>query len=300
MHNIKTQTNVTRTKGINNMKNKIIFTLTITLIVVFSSCSKDGGLVDSLENAITFNYNGQNREYLFYKPDNLPANSPLVVVMHGYGESPTKYFNHIRFNQIADTAKFAVCYPKAIDLTWDTFSLNSTDLGFVKALTQELQDQHSLNPNKTFATGFSMGGAMSNLLALEDHSIFTAVAPVAGYVTSDVWNEKNPQNPIPVFLIHGTDDQVVSIDGYYGGPSVATLANYYATLNNCTITITSQFTTNTNATYHENGTNDNEVWYYRITGHDHVFPGDTDPKAMPYDNSGFNGVEEIWRFFSKW
>ncbi len=187
-----------------------------------------------------------------------------------------------------------------MDLTWDTKSLNSTDLGFVKALTQYLQAQHTLNPNKTFATGFSMGGAMSNLLALEDHSIFTAVAPVAGYVTSDVWNEKNPQNPIPVFLIHGTDDQVVSIDGFYGGPSIDTLANYYAIFNNCTTTDTIQFTTNTIAIYHENGTNDNEVWYYRITGLDHVFPGDTDPKAMPYDNSGFNGAEEIWRFFSKW
>lgn len=220
--------------------------------------------------------------------------------MHGYTESPTRYFNEIGFNQIADTAKFAVCYPKAINLTWDMKNFNSTDPEFVKALTQELQVQHSLNPNKTFATGFSMGGAMSNLLALDENSIFTAVAPVAGYVSADVWNAKNSQNPIPVFLIHGKDDQVVSIDGFDGGPSLETLSNYYATLNNCTTTNTSQFTTNTYATYHENGTNNHEVWYYRITGLDHVFPGDPNPLVMPYDNSGFNGAEEIWRFFSKW
>lgn len=124
---MKTQINVARINKINNMKNKTIFTLIITLIIVFSSCTKDDGLVDSLEDAITFNtfnHNGQNGEYLFYKPGNLPTNSPLVIVMHGYGESPTKYFNDIEFNQIADTAKFAVCYPKAIDLTWDPFSLN--------------------------------------------------------------------------------------------------------------------------------------------------------------------------------
>ena len=122
--------------------------------------------------------------------------------MHGYTESPTRYFNEIGFNQIADTAKFAICFPKAINLTWDMKNFNSTDPGFVKALTQELQVQHSLNPNKTFATGFSMGGAMSNLLALDENSIFTAAAPVAGYVSTDVWNAKNSQNPIPVFLIH--------------------------------------------------------------------------------------------------
>jgi len=286
------------------MRTRNLLVVIIVLFTIISSCRKDElkdkVKDDSLENALIFNYNGQNREYLFYKPADLPANSPLVVVMHGYTESPAKYYDDIGFNQIADTAKFAVCYPKAINLTWDMKNFNSTDLGFVKALTQELQVQHSLNPNKTFATGFSMGGAMSNLLALDENSIFTAVAPVAGYVPAAVWSVKNPQNPIPVFLIHGTDDQVVSIDGFDGGPSLETLSNYYATLNNCTTTNTSQFTTNTYATYHENGTNDNEVWYYRITGLDHVFPGDTNPYVMPYDNSGFNGAKEIWRFFRKW
>jgi hypothetical protein len=54
------------------MKNKNIFTVIVILFTLISSCRKDEVKEDSLENALIFNYNGQNREYLFYKPDDLP------------------------------------------------------------------------------------------------------------------------------------------------------------------------------------------------------------------------------------
>jgi polyhydroxybutyrate depolymerase len=292
------------------MKNKYIFTVIIALVVIISSCGKDDELDSKFNcsagtNAITFNHNGQIREYLLYKPENLPANAPLVFVLHGSTQNAEYFYNNIGFNQVADTAKFAVCYPQGIDCFWLKDELNTTDVSFLKDLAQFLQTEHNLSVEKTFSTGFSAGGAMSYLLALEANDIFKAVAPVAGGINDVVWDSKNPQTAIPVFTIHGTDDQIVPINGINGGGKggvqpAQTVVDYFKTLNNCTETNTIQFTTKTTATYYVNGTNNNEVWYYKISGQDHIFPGDTDPIAMPYDKSGFNGAKEIWRFFSKW
>jgi len=46
--------------------------------------------------------------------------------------------------------------------------------------------------------------------------------------------------------------------------------------------------------------NKNEVWYFKITGHGHVYPGDTNPKVLPLYLSEFIGAAEIWKFFRRW
>jgi polyhydroxybutyrate depolymerase len=278
--------------------------LLLLVTSVFFSCKRDDVKQDvketcvTLTNPNTFNQLGQVREYLLYLPANLPANSPLVFVLHGYTQNAELFYN-IGFNKVADTAKFAVCYPQGLNCAWDVNFHNTTDVAFLKALALQLQTQYSLNPDKTFATGFSMGGAMCNLLALDANDVFKAVAPVAGFVYENVWTTRNPLNAIPYFAIHGTADQVVSINGFgtTGVTSIQSITDYWSNQNNCTLTDTVQYTTNTSAYYHRNGINGNEVWFYKISGQDHVFPGD--PKAIAYDVSGFNACTEIWKFFRK-
>ena len=289
------------------MKNKTFVFLLIAVVTAFSSCKKDvyddkNSSCSAGVNAITFNHNGQDREYLLYKPENLPANAPLVFVLHGSSQQAEHLYNNFGFNQVADTAKFAICYPQGMDCFWQEDDINSSDIGFLKSLAQFLQAEHNLSVDRTFATGFSAGGGMSYLLALEANDVFKAIAPVAGGIVEEVWNNKNPQLAIPVFTIHGTVDEIVPING--GGKGniepVQSVVDYFKTFNNCTTTNTTQFTTTTTANYYQNGVNNNEVWYYRITGQDHVFPGDRDTEVSSSDVSGFNGAAEIWKFFKMW
>lgn len=284
------------------MKNKFVLIL-IACVTVFTSCNKETdddkqSSCSAGANAITFNNNGEEREYLLYKPTNLPINAPLVFVLHGSSQQAEQLYNNFGFNQVADTAKFAVCYPQGMDCFWQEDDINSSDIGFLKSLAQFLQLEHNLSVNKTFATGFSAGGGMSYLLALEANDVFKAIAPVAGGIVDEVWNNKNPQLAIPVFTIHGTADQIVPINGGGKGnlESTQNIVDYFKTFNNCTTTNNVQFTSTTSATYYQNGTNNNEVWYYEISGQDHIFPGEGDVN----DISGFNGAAEIWRFFSRW
>ncbi len=279
--------------------------LIIILFMAFAGCTDTSEVkvptpaCSAGSNASTFELNGQTREYLLYKPDNLPANAPLVFVLHGYTQNAELFFS-MGMNRVADTGNFAVCYPQGLFCTWNITSHNSTDVEFLKGLAQYLQSQHNLNPNKTFATGFSMGGALCNLLALDAGDVFSAVAPVAGYVMENVWSTKNPQYIIPYLAIHGTSDQIVSIHGVGANdPSIQEIVNFWCMGNNCSVTDTVQLTTNTVIYKSSNGNNGHEVWYYKISGQNHVFPGDR--FAMPgTDVSGFNGWSEIWKFFRKY
>lgn len=275
--------------------------LLFLLATLFNSCTKDNNIF-APSNRLTFNFNGQTREYILYKPANLPANAPLVFVLHGYTQT-AEWASTLKFNQIADTAQFVVCYPQARNNTWNNYSHNSDDVEFLKALAQSLQTTHSLNPTKTFAAGFSQGGSMCNLLAIDASDVFKAVAPVAGYFEQNVWaSTTTPLFKIPYFAIHGTNDPVIPIDGsagatgWQGGPAIQTIVNYWKTQNNCSTTNTVQFTTATTAYYSTNGSN-KEVWYYIINGQGHVFPGDPNASA---DVSGFNASIQIWKFFKKW
>lgn len=277
------------------------------------SCNKEDSPDPALSNDLNpangvltnYTFSGVQRQFILYKPDNLPKNAPLVFVLHGFTQTATAYYS-IGFNQIADTAKFVVCYVQGSGNAWKNNAHNSEDVQVLKALAHDMQAQHSLNPDKTFATGFSMGGSMCNLLAMDAGDIFKAVAPVAGYFEQSVWiSTPGPVMPIPYFSIHGTNDSVIPINGnagstvWKGGPAIQAIVDYWETQNDCKTTDTVQFTTNTTAYYHRNGTDNHEVWYYKIGGQGHEFPGGWNIHSGT-DVSGFNACKEIWRFFRKW
>ena len=54
------------------------------------------------------------------------------------------------------------------------------DVGFLSELTLYLQKTYSLNPSKTFTSGYSNGGFMSYELIVKKPEIFKAVASILG------------------------------------------------------------------------------------------------------------------------
>jgi poly(3-hydroxybutyrate) depolymerase len=49
---------------------------------------------------------GKQREYILYLPANLPANSPLVYVIHGYTENAQNMMNTTAFNESREVWDF--------------------------------------------------------------------------------------------------------------------------------------------------------------------------------------------------
>jgi len=281
-----------------------IFKLILSILVCsacFTACSKN--IPDDCklgEDAQIFNFNSVDRQYILYKPQNLPDNAPLVIVLHGLDQNATDAAA-FGFNAIADTAQFAVCYPQGMNCTWDNDKPGSKDVDFIRQLVAKLQVEHGFSSEHTFIAGFSEGAALCNILALEAGDVFEAIGVVSGQIPYSIWNTKNPQTPLPMLFMHGLNDRTMNINGggYADNIKLDAVVKYWREFNKCTTDTIVNINENAPRRVFGNGTNQREVWYYRLKNHEHVFPGD----ALAADSllqSGISGAHEIWAFFKKW
>ena len=261
-----------------------------------------------------FNHENLDREYIYYEPDGLENNSPLVFVMHGYSSDAENIRNYSDMNNIADEYGFAVCYPRGTiddygNRFWNVgydFHPNETvdDISFLKELAGYLQQTHNLSEANTFAAGMSNGGEMCYMLACEASDVFKAVVSVAGMMLQEIMDTCNPENLIPIFEIHGTSDNVNfyngdpnSSGGWGAYPSIPETIDYWSDLNNCTSFSTEDLpnTNNNDGSYvvkerHYDSDNGNEIWLYRVVGGGHDWPGG-------YGNMDIDSALEAWLFF---
>ena len=297
-----------------NLKPEFIVLLSVSLLI-FNNCSKDPvpipnptDTTKTLEN-LSFQHDGLTRRYRLYKPDSLPGNAPLVFVLHGLLQGALDGIP-FGFNQIADTAGFAVCYPQGATSNngtphWNA-GLNESfttvdDIGYLSELATFLQQEHDLDSNRTFCCGFSNGGYMCYTLACEASDVFKAIASVSGYMSGYTWGNCVPHDPIPVLHIIGLDDEPALLEGssepgtigWGGAPALDVIIKFWADLNKCTTADTVALTDRTTAYYFRDGIEGNEVWCYKISNHAHQWPMSGDP-------SGIHAAEEIWGFFNKY
>jgi len=164
---------------------------------------------------------GLKRTYVTYVPKGLAKGAPLVVVMHGSGESSAqiRIETGYGFERLADEHGFAVVYPNAANAgDWNACSVvgkvDSDDVGFLTRLVDKLGTDIGIDPARVFATGSSRGGSMAIRLALEAPSRFRAVAAVSASVpTPDNFHCKPTGPGASVMIINGTEDPLVPFDG---------------------------------------------------------------------------------------
>jgi len=259
------------------------------------------GYCSYLPDEFNFNHNGQTRNYLFYEPESLMPNAPLVFVMHGFTGSASGIYDYSGMNSIADQHGFAVCYPNGtIDQSgnrfWNVgynFHQNQTvdDVDFITSLAEYLQLEYNLSSQNTFATGMSNGAEMSYMLACESSEVFKAIAPVAGTMFGTSWTSCS-SDPIPILEIHGTNDGVTLWEGdlndnYWGPyPGTEEVIDYWVEINSCLQNEDIPLP-NTNTINHRNYNciDNTEVWLYEVVGGGHDWPS--------YSSY------EIWNFFSR-
>ena len=264
-----------------------------------------------------FVFDGLTRQYYLHLPNELGSvdGYPLVFVLHGYSGNANGMIGYSQMNQVANDNGFAVVYPNGTfdqggnrfwNVGYEFHSFETVDdVGFLVALAQFLQAEYNLDPDRIFSTGFSNGGDMCYLLGCEASDVFKAVAPVAGCLMEWITESCSPQNPISLFEIHGTQDNVTWWDGDLDniggwGAYLGTLQGieFWSEMNNCTES-TSEFLPNLNPNdgsmvishKHLECTNSTEVWLYEVNGGGHDWPGSS-------GNMDINSSEEIWEFFN--
>lgn len=245
----------------------------------------------------TLVHDGLMRSYRLHLPSGYNQGSvyPLVINMHGLGSNALEQEFYTAFNQVSDTAGIVVAYPNAIGGSWNIASTTGVDdVGFISALIDTLDADYSIDLNKVYATGMSMGGFMSYRLACELSDRIAAIASVTGL---HVFFPCSPGRPVPVMQVHGNADPVVPYSGvaatishwvnYNACPSVPVITNLpdIDTTDNSTVTVS----------YYAPCDDSTEVILYTINGGEHTWPGAQ--FIIGVTNQDIKASGEIWKFY---
>jgi polyhydroxybutyrate depolymerase len=235
--------------------------------------------------------------------------------LHGLGDVVAN-FQGVGFQAVADTANFIVVYPEALidplftqATAWNSgagafgISLNGDidDVGFINALIDTMSAHYNIDQSRVFATGFSMGGFMSNRLACELNNRIASTASVAGPLGGAL--DCQPGRAIPVCHFHGTDDTDVGygVDGggvqdNTFGTNVSDWIAFWNTNNGCgNVSLEGQFPNSANDGYtvdyveYSGCTDDSRVVHYKVHGADHVW--------LFKPENDIDYTTEIWKFF---
>tara|TARA_B110000046_G_scaffold178284_1_gene206014 strand:- start:1479 stop:2201 length:723 start_codon:yes stop_codon:yes gene_type:complete len=199
----------------------------------------------NLSGSYRFFHAGQDRIYHYYQPLNLPKNSPLVFVLHGDNSNVKDFVNLFQMIDLAEEHSFVLVYPQGLkDDTLRThwnpgLTLSDVDdVGFLSELALYLQKTYSLNPSKTFTSGYSNGGFMSYELIVRKPEIFKAAASILGTMSLETSNNRSLAQATPILQLSGKLDQIVPVNGLmglYGGwggaPKILDNMEYWAELN---------------------------------------------------------------------
>jgi len=294
------------------LKNSYHIALAIALLLlVLQACASSNEADTQIETG-SLDFDGQQRDYLVFLPENYTAtrNLPLVIYLHSMGWTAEKGMNYTLLNQVADTHDFIVVYPSGKP-NWNSGigegSAYSTpdidDVGFINALIDTLSDSYSIDLERIYATGYSNGGFMSYKLACELSHRIAAIASVGGTTSTNTIANCNPHHPMPVLHIHGTEDTTVPIEGFKSWPSVDQILQYWVEYNNCVevdSTILPDVDPKDGCTVemisYTNCTNNSSVIYYKVIDGGHTWPG-ARKTGFGKTNQDFNASVEIWNFF---
>jgi polyhydroxybutyrate depolymerase len=129
-------------------------------------------------------------------------------------------------NAKADEAGFIVVYPFGtgrLDNQLLTFNGGGCcgyamehaidDVGFTRALLDDLATVANVDADRVFATGLSNGGIMAHYVATHLADRIAAIAPVGGPLMVDAIQ---PKRPVAVMHFHGTGDEFAPFKGGYG------------------------------------------------------------------------------------
>src|SRR5512139_377163 len=190
------------------------------------------------------------REYMVHVPAGYTGDHevPVVVILHGMFQDAAKFaFKGSEFEAKSDDQGFIAVFPNGQSNSWNAgtccpvaSTYNYDDVGFLRGLVRELEDEHGLcvDRERVYATGFSNGGYMAYRLACQASDIFAAVAVVAGALLYDEDRCLSQlTRPIPMLHLHGTGDwlQPYDVSSTGGATAEASIASW-ASWNGCDAT----------------------------------------------------------------
>lgn len=192
----------------------------------------------------TYDAAGRSRSAIVYAPAGLTGPAPLVVLLHGNGDTSSNFVAALGFRAKADAQKFIFVAPQGVsqsftylgqqlNVSWDAYrkvNEGNIDLPLLEAIRGDVGASSSVDTKRVFVFGYSQGGylafrwGMEAAASLSCASVNAASNPLPGSPLVSQAARK-----IPVMLQVGTNDFAIS-----GARSTSTQlmnAGFPATLN---------------------------------------------------------------------
>lgn len=125
-----------------------------------------------------------------YIPETFSENGPLVVVLHGSGQSAESYDSGSGWSELADECGVALLFPgqrrsnnAVSSFNWFKPSDNHRGDGEPLSIRQMIacvSDAHMIDPNRIFITGLSSGRAMTSVMLATYPEVFAGGAIIVG------------------------------------------------------------------------------------------------------------------------
>jgi len=259
---------------------------------------------------------GLTRTYVLRVPPGYTPNStwPLLIAFHGGGDTGPGFEELTGLTALADAVGVIVAYPSAYQGSWavgcdctTADGANIDDVQFTRALIGQLEDSLSIDPDRVFVTGFSLGAMLVHRLACELADIITGAATIEGTLHSLVAADCQPARPLPVLMMLATEDPAVPWDGeatatgrFYSADETR---RFWVARESCDTTPTTTMVpdrTNDGTTVQQDrylGCARGEVDFYTIEGGGHAWPGSPGPWA-PANGAVCMDIDANWEILS--
>ncbi len=189
---------------------RVSVAVTYVTAMLLAGCGGDGGGASSKVVPTNCDYTAcgvlSGHSYVVYEPGSLPANAPMLVLLHGANVDLENTESMWQGRRFADRYGYRLVIPQGNGNVWNY----SDDIGFVADLIDAVQRDRGPSAG-VFVAGWSNGSELSQLLACDYADHVTGVISLAGPLIRG--RNCKPSRDIGIALMGGGNDAVVPVTG---------------------------------------------------------------------------------------
>lgn len=188
-------------------------------VVEVQSCPATSSLTPG-ETTEMIEVSGIMRRFILHVPASYTGQTPVPLVLdfHGILMSSSLQRAFSGYAELSESEGFIVAFPEGTDTAFNvgiccTSSGAVDDIGFARAIVEQLSQRGCIDHKRVHSVGYSMGGGMSMHLACNAADVFASIATSAFDLMPDEDWPCAPSRPIAMISFRSTGDPIVPYAG---------------------------------------------------------------------------------------